>query len=324
METKKCPYCGKTVLLISKVCKHCGKTIEKADDFLSEENVVNQPENQQEATKEKPKNFSQTTINPTVSQYDRHSKSFPWTIFVVALVLLLGVGSTVGYYQFYLPYKTDKEAPRFYTFVATNTFLRSSQMSGVEHNVLARIPYGAEIIVYDNGYEWSSVKRDKVKGYISSRLLLPKMDFYLLNSIWGDNESKETINTAKCRIALLNYFKSKEYYGVIDTKLLKSVFGIESIPSDNVWQVFSKQKDSKYNTTYYKRITNKDSKFTDFSVIIKNSNTLQRKCLLFSFSDDETPTLVYEEDAPQEGDIFFITNKVTQPYREQMYLVEYR
>lgn len=28
MELKKCPYCGKTVLAISKACKHCGKSFE--------------------------------------------------------------------------------------------------------------------------------------------------------------------------------------------------------------------------------------------------------------------------------------------------------
>jgi uncharacterized membrane protein YhaH (DUF805 family) len=28
METKKCPYCDKTVLAISKACKHCGKSFE--------------------------------------------------------------------------------------------------------------------------------------------------------------------------------------------------------------------------------------------------------------------------------------------------------
>jgi translation elongation factor EF-Tu-like GTPase len=29
MEVKKCPYCGKTVLAISKICKHCGKSFEE-------------------------------------------------------------------------------------------------------------------------------------------------------------------------------------------------------------------------------------------------------------------------------------------------------
>jgi formylglycine-generating enzyme required for sulfatase activity len=28
METKKCPFCGKTVLAVSKNCKHCGKSFE--------------------------------------------------------------------------------------------------------------------------------------------------------------------------------------------------------------------------------------------------------------------------------------------------------
>ena len=44
MELKKCPYCGKTVLAISKACKHCGKSFEQElqgieETVLSEDNT---------------------------------------------------------------------------------------------------------------------------------------------------------------------------------------------------------------------------------------------------------------------------------------------
>jgi uncharacterized membrane protein YhaH (DUF805 family) len=42
MDIKKCPYCGKTVLAISKVCKHCGKSFEEAQR-VGEETVNNNP-----------------------------------------------------------------------------------------------------------------------------------------------------------------------------------------------------------------------------------------------------------------------------------------
>jgi predicted amidophosphoribosyltransferase len=37
MDTKKCPFCGKTVLAISKVCKHCRKSFEITNETVSAE-----------------------------------------------------------------------------------------------------------------------------------------------------------------------------------------------------------------------------------------------------------------------------------------------
>ena len=252
------------------------------------------------------------------------TKSFPWAVMVVSAILLLGVGGGIVYYMFYLPYKIDKEAPRYYTFNATNTFLRSSQMSGVDYNVLAKIPYGSELIFYNISSDWANVKWNSIKGYVHTAYILPKQDFYILNSIFGDSDSKDIINTAKCRIALLNYFKSKGYYGVMDPQIIKSEFNMESFLPDKVWQVFSKMKSSKYNSTYYKRITNKDSKFTDFAVIITNISSQQRKCLLFSFKDDETPFLEYEENAPQTGDIVSIDIGVNSQDNTPFYRIKYQ
>jgi hypothetical protein len=264
-------------------------------------------------------------------EYKKNKKSFPGTILIVGILLLLCVGGAIGYYQYYLPYVTDRDAPRYYTYAATNTFLRSSQMSGVDYNILVKIPYGSELIVYNNKSEWSEVKWNTTKGFISSPLILPKRDFYLLNSIWGDIDSREIINTVKCRMALLGYFKSNGYYGVIDEQIRQEVFTVDSITPDLVWQVFSKQKDSKTNTTYYKRVTDKNSKFTDFAIIIKNPNTSERKCLLFSFSEDETPHLEYEEYAPATGDIVSIEsgvrtvrNGTDEPDRAIWYRIESR
>jgi uncharacterized Zn finger protein (UPF0148 family) len=233
-------------------------------------------------------NKNKTLQNSVKTRLEPKPKPFPTAVLVVGLALLLVVGGLVGYFQFYKPYAFDRDAERYYTF-ADNVFLRSSPQAGVDYNKLASLPYGTELIIYEKGYEWSEVKwknnqkGESMKGYISSDYILSQSDFQILNSIWGDKESKEVINTAKCRIALLNYFKERNYLGS--------------------WQVFSKSKDTKPNTTYYERVTNKNSKFTDFAVIIKNINSGDRKCLLFRFDDDETPYLVYDEDAPVTGDI---------------------
>ena len=221
----------------------------------------------------------------------KESNSFPTVVLIVGLVLLFIVG-LIGYLVVYKPYAVDHNAPRFYTF-ASNTFLRSSKVTGVDYNKLATVPYGSELIAYKNDYEWTDVKWENpqtgksIKGYISSDFILPTDDFQIMNSIWGDNESKEVINMGRYRIALFNYFKEKGYAGS--------------------WQVFSKSKGAKSNTTYYAHIIDKNSKFVDFAVIIKNKSTSNRKCLLFSFDDDETPRLIYEETAPEIGDIASIS-----------------
>ena len=129
----------------------------------------------------------------------------------------------------------------------------------------------------------------------------------MFNSIWGDVDSKEVIATSKCRIALLNYFKERGYIGKITNEMLNEA-GIHIKPnSENQWQVFSKPANSKYNNEYFKRLYDKDSKFTDFAVIIQNISTNERRLLYFYFDDDETPHLAAELNAPYTGSIKKIT-----------------
>ncbi|MCL1938385.1 MAG: hypothetical protein FWF52_08340 [Candidatus Azobacteroides sp.] len=235
---------------------------------------------------QRPERINQQPEKGKQPKREEKSKSFPWAVLIVGIILLLGAGGAIGYYGFYLPYITDRDAPRYYTF-ATNVFLRSSPVSGVDYNIVGKVPYGSELIVYDYGSEWSEVKWKRQKGFVSSNYILLPFDFSLLNSIWGDNESKEIIDKGRYRLALLYYIKRNGY-------------------DNGIWQVFSKSKNSKYNSTYYKKIINSNSKFADFAVILKNTITKERKFLLFSFNDDETPHLEYEEAAPPTGDIYAI------------------
>jgi len=52
---------------------------------------------------------------------------------------------------------------------------------------------------------------------------------------------------------------------------------------------------------------NKNSKFTDFAVIIKNTNTGERRTVIFGFNDDETVAWTYHDNAPASGYIKNIT-----------------
>jgi len=328
---KLCPQCENENPSAANVCMYCGTRLvedvemDKMDALHNElsdakdtikvlKDALKEKEKQEaEVKKEAIKRETVTIPPPPVSNFnttqkvvDKENKPFPYTILFAGLALLIIVGGSIGYFAFYKPYAIDRDAPRFYTF-ATSTFLRSTQEAGVEYNKLSSVPYGSELIVYNKRFDWSEVKwkdsqtQKAIKGYISSAYTLPVEDFKILNNVWGDNESKEIINTTKCRLALLNYFKERGQYD---------------------WKVYSKTKTSKYNSTYYKRVVNSNSKFTDFAVIVKNNNSEERKCLLFTFDDDETPHLVYEEKAPYTGDIFSISyDNKSYPYN---YHIAYR
>lgn len=227
---------------------------------------------------------------------------------LLGFLVLLCIGGGIFYYKsIYLPEKRDREAPRYYTF-ADAVVLRSSQSAGADFNKIGSLPYGTELITYDYKPDWSSVKVSKgstgskeLKGYVASPFILNKADFYLLNSIWGDTDSKEVVSSSKCRRALLNYYKENHLMGELSEEM-RTEAGITLLPTqNNQWQVFCGPVNSKYNNAYYKRLINSSSKYTDFAIIIKNIHTSERKFLFFSFDDDETPRLLLEKRAPDTG-----------------------
>ena len=250
---------------------------------------------------------------PSESPYQEAKKSNSTLIGIIVLLALVicGVGGYLYYDNVYLPEKIDREAPRYYS-MANVIVLRSSRSSGADFNKVASLPYGTELITYEIDKEWAKVKvnspnGEKQEGYVASPYILNKSDFFLMNSIFGNQDSKETIMTTKCRIALLNYFKEKQYIGKIDEQMRIDA-GISTSPnSTNQWQVFTKPKDAKPNSVLFKRLYNKSSQYTDFAVIITNSVSGQRKLLYFYFDEDETPHLLTEQDAPSQGYIVGIT-----------------
>ena len=131
------------------------------------------------------------------------------------------------------------------------------------------LPYGTELITYSIDADWANVKVGGLKGYVASNLILSKADFELLNSVWGNTDAKECINTAKYRLAVLDYYKRFNMSG-----------GTE-------WQIYTRKKEDRVNTVYYKKLCNRNSKFADFTFIVKNNRTKERELVIYSF-DDET------------------------------------
>lgn len=303
---RKCQFCGAALDADSQFCTECGHQV--GGSSTPPQQVAPQPT----APVVSPVNTVSTTTTSMESSYeqeiqvDEESKSKTTLIAIIAAltVLLCAVGGYLYYDNVYLPEKIDREAPRYYT-MANAVVLRSSKSAGADYNKIGSLPYGTELITYEQDAEWSRVKTtsaiasgEQQTGYVASQFLLSKPDFFLLNSIFGDQESKENVFTTKCRLAVLNYFKSKGYIGKIDDQL-RTEAGITTYPdSENQWQIFCKPKDAKPNNVFFKRLYDKNSRYTDFAVIIKNIVNGNRKLLYFYFDEDETPHFLTEQDAP--------------------------
>lgn len=205
--------------------------------------------------------------------------------------LLIVVGLLV-YFQWYVPYAKDRDALRTYV-VANNVFLRSSKMSGVEYNILGKVPYGAEVVTYNKLGDWAEVKVNGREGVIATPYLLDSWEFILLNDAWGDNDAKECIESTKCRLAILDYLKRNKISG-----------------GPNGWQIYTKPSNQKPNSVFYPRLYNKYSKFTDFVFLIKNNQTGQRALVCYSFDDTtEKPIFRFSVGAPETGYIKNVVSK---------------
>lgn len=245
-------------------------------------------------------------------------KSSLGLILLIAGLLLVAGGVGFWFYRVnvYLPAKRDAEAPRYYV-MAQNLNMRSTPEFEAEYNKIGSFPYGTEILVYDSvksgikpyiygKYAPSDargkVMKDKcIEGYMSYNFMLSKADFFLLNSIFGNEDARKMLAEGRYKRALLRYFKDNHLRGDISGEKIVE-YGIDnSLATAERWQVFCRYEKAKSNTVYRSRKYRKDSKYTDLAVIIKNIDSGERKLLYFVFKDDESFRLLSEQYAPRNG-----------------------
>ena len=257
------------------------KVAASLSDSQSEDKVAQSQSAEQTKEVESPlTNASSTVATPATPA----KKTNTGLIVGIVVGLLVLIGGVAGYFVWYVPYAKDRDALRTYV-MATNVFLRSSEMAGVEYNVLGKIPYGSELITYEKGEEWAHVKVNGTEGYMASSYLLEGADFTLLNSVWGDMDSRDCIESSKCRMAILDFYKQNKLTG-----------------GSSGWQIYTKAKNQKPNTVFYPRIYDKGSKFTDFFFVIKNNASGQRTLVGYSFEDEtEKPIYRFMIEAPEDG-----------------------
>jgi hypothetical protein len=202
--------------------------------------------------------------------------------------------------------------------VAINVWLRSSPRSTGQQNTLQQLPYGTPLTVDEQVQSWSKVEANDQEGYVNSKFLFTKRQFYELNSIFADTDSRDAVMwEIRNGRALLDYFQTHELIGNMSMDVQKDLYG--TVPQKAIWQLRAK-KSGTPNTIYTGRVVSSKSRYKDFAFIVTNLGTQKRKFVLYSFSSTEEPQLVYEEDAPDTGDIITINKGV---FDDRPYIVNY-
>lgn len=313
-EWEHCPYCGCNIKEVlnkrekednSRFVPSGYSNTVKAEKSIITEKTENVVEKQNMGISESAGSEVNRHLNSGQAEsYGNNNESkaikINSSLIVIIICIVVLIASVSAYFIWYVPYAKDRDALRTYV-VADNIFLRSSKVLAVEYNILTKIGYGTELITYSKDSEWAEIKTGDIKGFVASQYIVDGNDFSLLNNIWGSYDTKEYIESAKCRLALIDFCKKNKL-----------------ITGTNSWQLFTIQKGVKPNNVSFPRLNNGYDKFTEFAFILKNNSSLERRTAIYSFDENtEMPILVYQEKAPWNGEI----NDVR--YRNNRYIVNY-
>ncbi|MBX9886526.1 MAG: hypothetical protein K2Y30_01165 [Flavobacteriaceae bacterium] len=282
-------------------CKNCNAENEKGiANFCVECGSELKSEPQPEPTYQPAQAFTPDKTyeqNPYVAPQDEPTKKSKTQIILIGIFTVL-VALVLGYFFWGKDYLRDKNATRMYSF-ARSLALRSSPAGGGDYNMIGNIPYGSEVLVYDNGIDWVNCKVNDQEGFASPKYLLNKMDFQELNAILADEDTRTAVTQTRFKKALISYFRNNNLIGQMDEEIQKDIYG--AVTTKEVWQLFAKAESTGPNTVYFSKKSNQNSKFNDFACIIKNNSTGARKILIFSFDDNEIPKFEGEAEAPAAG-----------------------
>ena len=274
-----------------------------ADTIIEQKRQIDALSKQVDELKKKPGKSSRGKANRT-----GHAKN---TIVMVACLAISAIIFGCSYYfNVYLPAKIDRERPRYYSFV-NSLKIRSSTDTVGDDNTLMEIPYGSELI-YEHGGEWYKIKYinpdtgEPIEGYVYSKYVFTKGELDYLNSLFGNENAKECIKLAKCRKALLNYY----YYNVLgncDNEWEMSETTWNESRNEwggrTDWAVFCRNDKQTKNDVFYGSVDGIKGKV--FAAILTNKTTEERRCLVFTFDENDEATLIHEE--PTEGDGYIAT-----------------
>lgn len=237
---------------------------------------------------------NQNTYIPAQEEVKSKSKA----PIIIGVLVAISIALIAGYFFWGKDYLRDKNATRMYSF-ANSLALRSSPAGGGDYNMVGNIPYGSEVLVYDNGVDWVNCKVNNQEGYASPKYMLNKKDFQELNAIFADADTRGAVSHTRFKKALINYYRDNNLIGKMDETIQQELYG--AVSTNEVWQLFANAEVNQPNTVYFSNKSQQNSKFNDFACIIKNINSGERKILIFSFDDNENPKFEGEDSAPASG-----------------------
>lgn len=308
-------------------------------EFMADLNDVTQSQATYSTTNVNP---SATLINDTTifntankpTDKKKHKKKL-WIIIPITIVVLaaLGVGSMFLFNQTQKkdPLRKLEKAPRYYVTGWSTTNMYPTTDFSNKKNYIRKYQYGTELLVLDSvpgnyfhcvyaprDASGKIIKDECVEGYIPYRYMMTKPDFYLMNSIFGNENANAMFDSIRYRIAILDYYKKQHYKGnLTDSEIEK--YGIDkSYKNAERWQVFCEHPDSLFNNVYRSSKYNRYHKL-NIAVIIKNLDTYERKLLFFTFDQNENPSLLFEQPMPREGYIKNRTLKLERNFNGNYY-----
>ncbi|MFN8296687.1 MAG: DNA translocase FtsK [Chitinophagales bacterium] len=277
--------------------EHSQDVIEKnINDFLNNNNLI--PENdklQGKTDKEK-----QCSTNWIVKEKGPLlpkgcGKYFGYGI----LLTIIGVG--IYYFYQYINSGT------VYYNISTSANVRSTPNKSSTINAIDALKYGdlfksKETATGSDGTIWYKSNSWFSDEYVSSKLMVDEKDFHLLESIFGDDVTKNAIINVKPRKAMIDYYKRQSpdytFFGKIDDPTYQQVYG-KPKNFTGVYQVSCyERKKGEYNSIIEINASKLSSKFQDFGFIVTNVETPIKTFVLYAFDDiTEDPIYVGEADA---------------------------
>lgn len=298
-DTVYCPHCGTPSKEYQRFCSRCGyelPTYKKQEEpipaFIEnrptpviEPKLERKPVPQQ-ILKTEPiseSELKQKVVKTSSSTTPVTSKSYAKLIWGISISVIMVVAAALVYIFWYKPYAIERDAPRYYTF--TNLNLRTTKDSDSKSNILTMLPYGTEVITYDKDDLWANVKANGAKGFVSSKHLITKDEFVLLNDVWGNEDAKKCLGSTRYRLAVLDYLKRNHYTS-----------------GSKGWQIFANPYGSSLNTVVYPRMCTPKSDFEDLVFIITNNQTNECKLVIYRF-ENKTEKPIFAKDISIRGDL---------------------
>lgn len=244
---------------------------------------------------------------------------------LIGSLLILSIAGIFAYNKYYIPFKRDKEAARKY-IIANSYKLRTSRyLNDNDLNIVKSFKYGQEVLVYNEDSEWAEVKiienntDNEYVGFFGfpKRYLCNKKDFYEIDGIYGNMESRKLITGSYSKTAIINYLHMNNLMSDVPKNIQMELY--KSVKNHPVWQVNGLPKGSEYNTVVSAKLADSDDHCL-VAIIAEKANKNNRKLLIFSFDEenDNIEKLLYSEDFNSEYDGIKILWKGSMEYLGEM------